>query len=580
MEFFWSDIQDGMRREFNVDIMMDDGVPMRADVFRPIDDGKYPVILTYGPYAKGLHFEDGYAYAWNNMVTDYPDALAGTSNLYQSWEVVDPEKWVPDGYVCLRVDSRGTGCSPGYVDHFSPRETQDLIQCIDWAAKQPWSNGKVGMNGISYYAMNAWIVAAQNPPGLEAICIWEGCSDWYRDGSRHGGILSIFWAEWYDRQVKSVQYGLGNRGRKSRVTGQNISGEVTMDDAELAQNRCNLGDELVNRKLDEQYYRDRSAKYEDIRVPLLSCGNWCGDGLHIRGNFEGYLFAGTDQKWLEAHGGNHWAPFYTDYGTELQKKFFGHFLKGEGTGWDKQERVQLQIRRPGQKFQQFELRMENEWPLARTQYTKYYLTPDYMLAPGQPTAGKSLTYEAMGGGLTFLTEPFEQDMEITGHAAAKLFLSSDTVDADLFLALRLFTPDLKEVTFEGAVDSNMALSLGWLRVSQRKLDEKRSTEWRPYHTHDERQPLTPGQVYEADVEMMPTCIVVPKGYRLGLSVRGKDYEVANRPLPYGPWNNWSGTGFFRHTEARDRVPEIFHNNVTLHFDEKNAPYILLPVIPE
>lgn len=576
MEFFYSDIKDGMRREFNVEIMMDDGVPMRADIFRPIEDGQYPVIFSYGPYGKSLHFEDGYRFAWDSMARNHPDALYGSSNLYQSWELVDPEKWVPDGYVCLRVDSRGCGCSPGFVDNFSTRETKDLIQCIEWAAKQPWSNGKVGMNGISYYAMNAWIVAAENPPGLAAICCWEGCSDWYRDSSRHGGILSIFWAEWYDRQVKTVQYGLGNRGYKSRATGENVSGEVTMNDVELTANRCFLGDEILSRPLDGPYYRERSSYYEEIRVPLLSCGNWGGDGLHIRGNFEGFIRAGSEQKWLEAHGGNHWSPFYTDYGVALQKKFFGHFLKGEDTGWDKQAPVQLNIRHVGEKFT---LRMENEWPLARTQYTKYYLTPDYMLS-GAPATGKSLTYKAMGEGLTFLSKPFEKDTEITGHSATKLFLSSDTVDADLFLVLRLFSPELREVTFEGAVDTNQPLTLGWLRASHRKLCDKLSTPWKPHHAHDERQLLEPGQVYEVDVEMMPNCIVVPKGYRLALSVRGKDYETANKPVPYGPFGNWRGTGYFRHTEARDRVPEIFHNNVTLYFDEGNAPYILLPVIPD
>ena len=577
MEFFFSDIRDGMRREFNVEIMMDDGVPMRADIFRPIEDGNYPVILTYGPYGKGLAFQDGYKFAWETMAARNPDALYGSSNLYQSWELVDPEKWVPDGYVCIRVDSRGCGCSPGYIDHFSARETQDMIQCIDWAAKQPWSNGKVGLNGISYYATNAWITASKNPPGLAAICCWEGCSDWYRESCYHGGIMSVFIPEWYDRQIKSIQYGLGDSGRKSRVTGQNASGEVTMTDTELAKNRPEMRDEIISRPLDGPWYRERSSYYEDIRVPVLSCANWAGDGLHIRGNFEGFMRTGSEQKWLEAHDLDHWTQFYTDYGVNLQKRFFDHFLKGEANGWDTEPRVQLNIRQA--KDRDISLRMEQEWPLARTQYTKMYLTPNATLS-GQPTTGEALTYEAMGDGVTFLTEPFQQETELTGHSAAKLFLSSDTVDADLFLVLRLFSPNLKEVTHVGAVDTNMPLALGWLRASHRKLCPERSTPWKPYLTHDERQMLTPGKVYEVDVEMMPTCIVVPKGYRLGLSVRGRDHETVNKPVPYGPFGNWSGVGYFRHDEARDRVPEIFHNNVTLHFDEGKAPYILLPVIPE
>ena len=120
--------------------------------------------------------------------------------------MVDPEKWVPHGYVCVRVDSRGTGRSPGFVDHFSPRETRDFYRCIEWAGVQSWSNGNVGLNGISYYGINQWHVASMQPPHLAAMCIWEGAADWYRDMTHHGGILSTFWDNWYDMQVKTVQY--------------------------------------------------------------------------------------------------------------------------------------------------------------------------------------------------------------------------------------------------------------------------------------------------------------------------------------------------------------------------------------
>ena len=107
-------------------------------------------------------------------------------------------------------------------------------------------------------------------------------------------------------------------------------------------------------------------------MPLLSAGNWGGHGLHLRGNVEGFVRAASRQKWLEVHGGTHWTQFYTDYGVGLQKRFFGHFLKGEDTGWDRQPPVQLQIRHPGEQFVE---RHENEWPLARTQWTKFHLDP-------------------------------------------------------------------------------------------------------------------------------------------------------------------------------------------------------------
>ena len=206
-------------------IPMEDGVVLRADVYRPLGDNvKSPVILTYGPYGKGLAFQDGYKAAWEHMVERYPDVAAGSSNKYQNWETVDPEKWVPDGYACVRVDSRGAGRSPGYVDHYSPRETKDFYNCIEWSAAQPWSDGKVGLNGISYYAINQWDVASLQPPHLAAMCIWEGAAEWYRDMTHHGGIVCTFWAFWQESQVKSVQYGLGKRGKRSRVTGELVSG--------------------------------------------------------------------------------------------------------------------------------------------------------------------------------------------------------------------------------------------------------------------------------------------------------------------------------------------------------------------
>lgn len=151
--------QDNMLIEIDVPIAMDDGVVLRADIFRPVEAGNYPVIISYGPYGKGLPFQTGYKTAWDIMACEHPDAVAGTSSKYANWEVVDPEKWVPDGYAVVRVDSRGAGRSPGYLDHHSRRETQDFYDCIEWAGAQPWSNGKVGLNGISYYATNQWRVA-------------------------------------------------------------------------------------------------------------------------------------------------------------------------------------------------------------------------------------------------------------------------------------------------------------------------------------------------------------------------------------------------------------------------------------
>jgi predicted acyl esterase len=578
MEGFESDIRDGMRIDWDVPVAMDDGVVLRADIFRPVGDGQYPVILSYGPYAKGLAFQEGYKGNWARLIKAAPEILAGSSNKYQNWELVDPEKWVPDGYACMRVDSRGAGNSPGTLDVWSPREAQDLYHCVEWSGTRPWSNGKVGINGISYYAMNQWQVAPLKPPHLAALCIWEGASDYYRELSRHGGILCDFLSSWSRRQVTSVQYGVGERGARSRVTGEPVAGAQTLPEAELARHRADVADEALRRRTIDAYYAARIPRWEDIEIPLLSAANWGGQGLHTRGNFEGFLRAGSQQKWLEVHGDTHFTHFYSSYGEKLQKRFFGHFLKGENTGWNEQPRVSLNIRRPGE---QFELRGENEWPLARTQWTKYYLQPDTLGLASEPsTAATTLPYETSGDGITFLSPPMASELEITGPVAAKLWLSSDTSDADAFLALRLFDPAGKEVTFIGANDPRVPIGLGWLRASHRKLDPIRTLPYRPYHTHDEEWPLTPHRPEELDIEIWPTCIVAPPGYRIGLTIRGKDYEydgtdagLENAPYPM------KGVGPFTHTHPQDRPPAIFGGRNALHFAEGRMPYLQLPIIP-
>ncbi len=575
-----TEIRDGMRIERDVPIAMDDSVAVRADIYRPVDDGQYPVIMTYGPYGKGLHFEDLYTDQWNRMVEEHPDVTAGSTNKYQNWEVVDPEKWVPDGYVVIRVDSRGAGRSPGLLDLWSAREAKDYHDCIEWAAQQPWSNGKVGLNGISYYGMNQWQVASLQPPHLTAMCIWEGAADFYRDLSHHGGILCTFGRAWFPGQIIPVQHGRGANGYRSRMNGDWVSGPATLSEEELGANRREFYEDCYANPLDSaDYWQSRMPDWSKVTVPLLTAGNWGGQGLHLRGNVEGFVRAASEQKWLEVHGIEHWTEFYTDYGVELQKRFFGHFLKGEDTDWQEQPKVQLQVRSPGEKFVE---RHEDAWPLPGTEWTKFHLHPAALdLSAEPPAEDRSVTYGGLGDGVTFLTAPLDRKMEITGPMAAKLWISSATEDADLFLIVRAFAPDMKEVTFQGALDPHTPISQGWLRASHRKLDPDLSLPYRPYHVHDEKQPLTPGEIYEVDVEIWPSCLVLPAGYRLALTVRGRDYVY-----PGGAGQGvgvlgrvFTGVGPFRHDDPRDRPAAIFGGDVTLHAGPDRAAHLLVPVIP-
>ena len=333
--------------------------------------------------------------------------------------------------------------------------------------------------------------------------------------------------------------------------------------------------------MDDQYHRDRSPDWDKLTVPLLTTANWGGQGLHTRGNFEGYVRAATADKWLEVHGIEHWTEFYTDYGVQLQKRFFGHFLKGEDTGWGEQPRVQLLVRHTDK----FAERAEDDWPIPRTEWIKLYLNPDGLtLDRERPSDSAMVSYGGFSDGLTFMSQPLKEATEITGPAAAKLWLSSETEDADVFLVVRVFDPDGAEVVFQGAVDPHTPIAQGWLRASHRKLDPNLSEPYRPYHTHDEKQPLTPGEPVELDIEIWPTSIVVPEGYSVGFTVRGKDYEYDD-PSGGGEKlsnfkNELKGCGPFLHNDPRDRPPEVFGGQVTLHMGPDRAAYVMLPVIPE
>ncbi|MES2450112.1 MAG: CocE/NonD family hydrolase [Pseudomonadota bacterium] len=571
-----SEVADGMRIDWDVEIPLSDGSLVRADIYRPIDDGQYPVLMAHGPYAKGLHFADGFPDAWEGLIRDHPEIARESSTRYFNFETADPERWVPNGYVCIRVDSRGAGCSPGVIDFFSPRETQDFYECIEWAGIQPWSSGRVGLLGISYYAANQWQVAALRPPHLAAICPFEGFSDFYRDLVRHGGMLSTFMIRWYPAQVLNVQHGLGEKGRISRFAGTPIGGSETLDEAALAANRIDIKSTLIDHPFYDDYFVARTPDLARVEVPLLSMGNWGGMGVHLRGNIEAFARAGAQEKWLEMHGFEHWTEFYTDYGLDLQRRFFDHFLKGEDNGWDKEPALLLQIRH----VDGYRQRKEDQWPLARTRWTRFYLDAQGgHITTGESGAPSAASFRATTEELTFATGPFAEETEVTGPVAAKLFISSTTVDADLLLTLRLFDPEDREVLFVGAVDPNVPLTQGWLRASHRKLDLSKSLAWRPFHSHDAADLLDPGTVYELDIEIWPTCIVVPKGYRLVLTVSGHDFDHGlPEPMPKIYGISQRGSSVMLHDEPIDRPAGTFNGVTTLYTGEGQASYLLLPII--
>ena len=582
------EIREGVLFEKNVPIPTDDGALMMSNLFRPGAAGRYPALLSMSIYGKDIHTRDFNPEVWEEMVAHISGLCERSSCEYHAWETPDPEVWVPDGYVVIRVDARGSGKSPGKLDPFTPREIRDLYDAIEWTAAQPWSNGKVGLAGISYYAMVQWGVAALRPPHLAAIAPWEGAHEAYRDVLRHGGILSnVFPTQWAKRQLIPIQHGNAGSEFRDMDDGGPVGGPKALTDEELERNRVDMLAEALKRPLDGPYYRERTARLEDIEVPLLSGANWGGFGLHSRGNFNGFREAGSSQKWLEVHMGDHIAPFYEEEGRALQKQFYDHFLKGEDNGWERRPPVLLSIRHADGTTSR---REENEWPLARTEWRKLYLdAASGALVDDAPAEPAQLSYPALEEAALFTTPPLPGQVELTGPMAAKLYVSSSTQDMDIFATVQAFAPDGTEVTFPGASEPAAPIAQGWLRVSHRKLDPEKSRPWQPYHTHDEEQRLVPGQVYEVEVEIWPGQVVLPQGYTIGLRIEGKDF-ARPRPGILG-WirdfimddvfhlNIRTGSGFFLHNHPEDRPKDLYGGDNAIHTGGKQPSYLLIPVIP-
>ena len=564
--------------DHDVEIEMRDGVRLRGDLFRPPGEQRWPVLVSYGGYGKDLPLQEGYPLAWEDLVKQCPEVLEGSSGRFMCWEHPDPERWVPLGFALLRIDARGTGKSPGVMDNMSATEADDVYDVVEWAAEQEWCSGKVGLTGISYMAIVQWTAASRQPPHLAAICAWEGAADWYRDLSRHGGILSTFPRGWFQAQSLKIQHGLGANGWVSSFTGEPVCGPEVMSEEERARNRVDLSDGMSEFELDGDYYRARSGDFDRITVPMLSAGNWGGQGLHLRGNVEAFVRSASRDKWLELHGGNHWAGFYSRDGVEMQRRFFDYFLKGAGD-WGSESPVRLNVRHADSTFT---LRKELAWPVPRTDWQSWGLDFDRgELSPRPVERDTEATFDALGDGIHLRTAPLDAETEVTGPLACRLWVSSTTTDADVFLVLRLFGPDGSEVLFEGAIDPQMPLSQGWLRASHRELDEELSEPYRPVHRHQRLQPLTPGEKVELEIEIWPTSIVVPAGHSLGLSILGRDFDHGRGGNTRNHLaGSFTGVGPFKHDDPVDRPTDVLERTrITVSSGPAQTSRLLVPVIP-
>jgi predicted acyl esterase len=556
----------GMVYEHNVPITMRDGTVLVANVFRPDGPGPYPVIMLSGIYDKDA--------PWTTHADSGVYDTQG-DDTYLNFEAPNPGFWIPQGYAIVHVAARGYGGSEGYASYLSEQEAEDYYDSIEWAGSQSWSNGNVGILGISYYTSNQYRVATLKPPHLKAIIPWEGGSDAYRDLSYQGGMFCTFDVWWYYFSVAP------NR------TDWKYSQRAWI---------------AALHPFYDDYWQAQVPDLSLLDVPMLAVGQWSDQELHLRGTINAYLASQSPYKKLLLFAGTHWTQFYNSFGTGEQKRFFDYWLKGIDNGLYNEPPIKMQVR-TGTTAEDYTLRYESEWPLARTQWTQMYLdaSPNNNsssslasnrggLSRKAPTAAGQLTIQTVArgpnaparpDGVWFTTPPLTHDTEITGPMMAQLWVSSDSSDLPVFVQIQDIDENGNEVQFPfivpGSADEPVAK--GWLLASERKLDPEKSTFYTPYHTHDAKQRLKSGEVVSIQVEIWPTSLVFKKRHQIRVQIRLNDYF--HDPIPGTPDVPAGlvpkiGTTFPFIDLSYHLAPPVGRG--TIYTGADHASYVLLPVI--
>jgi len=490
---------EGIVAEQDIKIPMRDGVSLAANIYKPLLSGNYPVLMCMTPYGKDEqpeHYELFKAVGINVGTISTSD--------YAVFEGPDPGYWVKEGYVMIHVNARGMWNSEGKAHIFDKQNGLDFYDLIEWAGVQSWSNGKVGLTGVSYLAWSQWMAAPLNPPHLTAICPWEGFTDMYRDVAYQGGIPETgLMSELYNRRFKSDHnkaYGLN---------------ENLLENAKI-------------HYLDDDYWANKRPDLAKITVPALICLSWSDQGLHTRGVLEAYKNIRSDHKWLFTHGRRKWEVYYSDESKKLQKRFFDYFLKGENNGMLQVPAVRLEVRTA---YYQAQIRYEETFPVKHTAYKKLLLNAnEKCLSESGPLTEQMTRYNATDKkGKAVFDFRFIKETEITGGMKLRFWVSTDKGDdMDLFVAVKKMDTAGNEVYFSGYNGNNHDMvAKGWLRASQRALDTQKSTINQPWHTHQKSQKLKPGEIVPVEIEILPSSTLFETGTILRLEILGQEPIVYN-----------------------------------------------------
>lgn len=516
---------DGMVIDYDTAVPMSDGGAIYVDLFRPNQPGPVPAIVAWGPYGK--HAPVKYELFPNHGID--PEWVSE----YAGFEAPDPLYWTRHGYAVINADPRGMWRSPGDATFYSAQEARDVYDLIEWAGTRPWSNGKVGMSGVSYLAITQWRVAADRPSHLAAINPWEGLSDRYREMAYHGGIPEDrFGPMW---RARRVAYSTGR-----------VEDTVAM---------------YAEHPLFDAYWESVTPKLAEVRAPAFVVASWSDQGLHTRGTIEGFKHIGSEHKWLLVHGRKKWQFYYQPENVELLRQFFDRFLLGRDSGLDAWPPVRVEVRR---RFYVGEYRDDERWPLTGTEYRSLFLDPARRELVSDPIgSAAAVRYDAREGRAEF-THRFDSATDLVGGMTLRLWVQAEGAeDMDLFVAVQKLDADGEMVPFSffNSLEDG-PVALGWLRVSHRERDPARSSPGQPWHPHREEMLLKPGEVAAIDVEIWPSGTRFDAGEQLRLIIQGSDV------YKYPP-----GIVNVGHSQTRNSGAHI------IHAGGQYDSHLLVPVIP-
>ena len=502
----------------NVRVRMRDGVELAAKITRPDAEGKFPAIMSYNPYRRLTTLKPAFS------ERDYANGPHASNYFAER------------GYVMVDYDVRGTGNSGGSSQEmYADAERQDGYEMVEWIASQPWCTGNVGMWGMSYGGVDTWQVAVQHPPHLKAVIVRSGTEDVYLDWTYPGGVpRSLFIFGNYAPHMVASNFAPPDL---------EVAGEKWAEiwEEHLQRNEpWSIG--FLKHQVDGPYWRARSVRpdYDRIKCPVFVIEGWAD--WYQTAELRAFSQLKVPKRALIGPWAHYWPenafPGPRIDGRVEYLKWFDQWLKGVDTGVLKEPPVTIFVKRykaPAPMYLEDEgfWRHENEWPLARTQYTSMYLHPEGRLLrepyKGAGNESDQYTYNPAVGvmsgilargnvppfampldqrldeaySLTYTSAPLQSDLEVTGNPSADLYVSSSADVAHFVVKICDVTPD----------GTSKMITDGGLNATHRA-------------SHSKPEPLKPGQVYELKFDLKSVSYIFPAGHRIRVDIAGADFQNA------------------------------------------------------